>query len=448
MSTAARFVGRAGELAALVELLTAATAGHAAFGLVGGPAGIGKTRLLAELTRVARGRGWAVVGATAPAVDGAPAFWPWRQLIRTWAAEPTGPQLAGALAAHGSHLTRMLPELQAAPAPHLPARTAEERFAAFERFAAMLADAAGPGPGTLLLIDDLHRVDAASLALFASVVALVPEGRLVLVGAHRIHELATRPGGAELRTAVARHAHGTTMTLGGLSSGEVDTALHAMLHRRPDPATVAAVHARTRGNPLFVHELGRLLDAGEAADTHLPGGLPGVLPDVVRDVIGQHLDVLSPAVRQTLRVAAVLGPTIDPDTVAEVVGAPVASVVAQLDEAVAGGVVTTGAEGRFTFVHDLFPETLVLEPATSSRARTHLRAAAVLEARTPPPLGEIAQHRLAALPLGDRDAAAAAAHAAGHDALAHLAFEDASRLFECALTAAPDDLPVARRARS
>lgn len=407
-----RFVGRAGELAALNGLVTAASAGEPAFGLVSGPAGIGKTRLLAAFAQEAAGRGWTVVRVTAPQLDGAPAFWPWRELLRTW----PGPDLAEALATHGSYLTRIL----ASGTAHGPV-DGEERFVAFTRFAELLGAAAGVG--TVLVLDDLHRCDPASLALFAAVVEQTRTGRLVLVGARRAHETDTA-----VRAAVARHPRSAVVELGGLSGGEVAVALHGLLQRRPAPDVVAAIHARTRGNPLFVRELGRLLDRA-----------PAELPAAVRDAVEQHLDLLPAPARRTLLTAAVLG-SADPDRLSAVTGR--SDVLDHLDAAVRIGIMT--ADGGFAFAHDLFPETLLEQVQPPERAQLHLAAAEALSAAGAASI-EIARHRLAALPSGNRELASAVAQAAGEEALAHLAFESASTLFEQALAAAPADLPVARR---
>ena len=400
-----RLVGRAGELTALSGLLAVASAGEPAFGLVSGPAGIGKTRLLAAFAQEAGSRGWTVVKVTAPQLDGAPAFWPWRELLRAW----PGADLADALATHGPSVTRILGSAPASTGPV----DGEERFVAFTRFAELLGDAAGAG--TVLVLDDLHRCDPASLSLFAAVVEQARSGRLVLVGAYRAHELDT-----PLRTVVARHPRSAVVELGGLSGGEVASALHALLQRRPDPDVVAAIHARTRGNPLFVQELGRLLDRE-----------PAELPAAVRDAVEQHLDLLPSPARRTLVTAAVLG-SIDLLTGPDV--------FAHLDAAVRLGIMK--ADGGYAFAHDLFPETLLQQLPPTERAQLHLDAADALAGAAPV---EIARHRLAALPRGDRDLASAAAQAAGQEAFAHLAFESATTLFEQALAAAPADLPVERR---
>ncbi|HEX4357050.1 MAG TPA: BREX system ATP-binding domain-containing protein [Pseudonocardia sp.] len=463
MGTRTRFIGRAAELAAFDGALASARSGHAAFVLVGGEPGMGKTRLLEEFERVARSRGWAVANVRVSAIEGAPAFWPWRQVVRQWLDAEDSPRLRAAITEHGAQLSRIVPELGGTDRPVRVG--AEERFTAFSRFGRLLADAAGSGSGPaagsgggqgagmVLLLDDVHWADSDSLALLASVVDQVRDSRLLVVGAFRPRELAEHPSGAELRTLVGRHPSGTSLTLGGFTSAEVEVDLHALLGHRQPPSVVASVAARTRGNPLFIREISRLLEAGLPLDSHLP--------DLIREVIGQHLDGLPPSCRTALAVAAVAGPDIDPRLLTAVTRtavtrtavtrtessteAGITETLALLDTAARAGVVVAQADGRFAFVHDLFRETLLHELSITERAGAHLRVATALESTATPRLAEIARHRLAALPLGDAGAASASAHAAGRDAVAHFAFANANDLFERALATAPDELAPARR---
>jgi predicted ATPase len=196
-------------------------------------------------------------------------------------------------------VARIVPELGATGAA-VPVG-AEERFAAFSRIGALLGEAAGQG--TVLVLNDPHWADADSLSLLASVVDQVRDSRLLVIGAFRPREVAEHPSGAELRRLVGRHPHGASITLGGFTSAEVGVSPHALLGQRQQPSVVAEVAARTRGNPLFVREVSRLLEAGLVPDAHLP--------EVIREVIGQHLDGLPPECRRELAVAAVAGPDID-----------------------------------------------------------------------------------------------------------------------------------------
>lgn len=377
-----RFVGRVTEFAGLVALLDVAGRGSTAFALVSGEAGMGKSRLLAEFGRFAEGRGWTVRRGRASDEDGAPSFWLWHQVLESL-------------------------DFGGAPA------SAEQRFAMFEQIGRSLARESSP---VLILLDDLHWADAGSLSLLEHLVQGQFDGRLLVVGAFRPAEFAARD--TRLRALVGRHENGAELRLTGLSTAEVGALL---LENRPD---AEAVRARTHGNPLFVLEIARL-------------GQLESLPDVIRDAIQQHLALLDPACLATLRVAAVMGSSVDVDALAEITGQDVPTVLTYVDKATAAGVLSS-----LEFQHDLFRETLRLDLSTSDRSAIHLRIADHLPASR---VAEIARHRLAALPLGDAMLATTSAHTAGRAALANLAFEDAADLLDRALAVAPDDLPSTTR---
>ena len=432
VSTAARFVGRAGELAALVELLTAATAGHAAFGLVGGPAGIGKTRLLAELTRVARGRGgrsWAPPRprSTARRRSGRGDSSSGR------AAEPTGPRLA----ARSPRTERSgRGSLRSSAARRSPARARRrERFAAFSD--SRRCSPRPPAPARMLVFDDLHWADAASLSLFATVVALVPDGRLVVVGAYRTHELATparRRRAAHLgRPPPARHDDQPGRPL--QRRGRHRAARNA--GPATGAATVVAAVARTRGNQSssarWPVDRGRRLYHLPPASPCPPRRHPGgdrAAPR--RPVPSGRRCCRSPRPAAGHRSRYRRGARRSAG----------ASDVAQLDRPPPAGSSPRGpgAGSPSSTTCSARPSPGALDQLAGA---THLRAAAPGSAHTVPPRRD--RPTPARRPaVGDPAAAVAAAQAAAQDALAHLAFEDASRLFERALTPRPRTCPRTR----
>ena len=121
--------------------------------------------------------------------------------------------------------------------------------------------------------------------------------------------------------------------LTGLSQDEVAEQLAAVTGGAVAPEVAAAIGRRTHGNPFFVAELGRLLCQDSS---------PGSLPEAVRDTVRVRLHDLTPACREMLCAAAVLGADLDPAAVAAVTGREVAAVLAALDEAAAAGIVVAG----------------------------------------------------------------------------------------------------------
>jgi DNA-binding CsgD family transcriptional regulator len=191
---------------------------------------------------------------------------------------------------------------------------------------------------------------------------------------------------------------------------------------RPGGTPWPAVADRTRGNPFFVGELGRVL-------TTEPGGTR--VPVAVRDVVRRRLARLPDPARTLLDVLAVLGREPDLARAAAVAGTGAGALLDGLAPAVDDGLLEQppGRAG-LRFAHDLVRETLLVELAPAERARIHHRVVDVLQPVVEPDvLPELAHHALAALPLGDPAQASRWAAGAAGLAMVQLAHEEAARLY-------------------
>ncbi|MFC4942976.1 ATP-binding protein [Pseudonocardia sp. GCM10023141] len=430
-----RFVGRATELEEVADQLEDALAARPRIVLVSGEAGIGKTRLVAELCRLAGARAVPAWWGGCSEDAGAPAYWPWRRILRSWLAAAAPGEVAR-MAAVAGELARIAPEL--GPAPAEPAGP-EQRFVLFDAAARFFTEAAAAG-GLVLVIDDAQWADPASLALLAHLGREVRAARLLLVVTYRDVALGDNPLLAEVVSDLARSPGTIGLELAGLDDGAVASALAERIGARPSPQVVAAVARRTRGNPFFVGELGRVLGA-DAATVRVPGA--------VRDVVRRRLARLPDGCRDVLAVAAVLGRELDLAVLTAAAELPVDTVLDLLQPAHDDGVLDRplGRTG-LRFAHDLVRETVLDDLAPGQRARIHQRAADSLRASADDPdvLPELAHHALAALPLGDAAAAVGWARQAAENAMTALAHEDAARLFVRAVDAGRTVLPPVARA--
>jgi hypothetical protein len=166
------FVGRVQELQELRAALGEAAARHGCLLLVTGEPGIGKSRLMEELARQLPEQGWQVLVGRCWEHGGAPAYWPWMQVVR----------------AAGSELSECLPSAPTAADPEAA------RFLLFDALGRFLREVADSGP-VLVVLDDLHAADEPSLLLLRFLAQTVTDEPVVLVGAYRdaeprIHELA------------------------------------------------------------------------------------------------------------------------------------------------------------------------------------------------------------------------------------------------------------------
>jgi DNA-binding SARP family transcriptional activator/tetratricopeptide (TPR) repeat protein len=414
-STGTQFVGRRRELAQLAQWHDRAAAGEPVVGLVEGVAGIGKTRLLDEFSRRAT---LPVVRGQGVAEEGAPPYWPWRQVFRQWLAG-VGPTVSARVIGEADTIGRIAPELRTPADSELPV-TAEDRFALFDDVAAVVTRMAADG--LVIMLDDLHWADPAALLLFGHLARRLAHVPVLLVAAFRPRELSGSSIGGEM---LAQLTDVGRLELGGLSAAEATEQLRLELGRPCDPAEADTVARRTGGNPLLVREIGRLC-------RHDPTARVTDVPTGAREAVRQLLSVLSPSSRAMLDVASVLSADIDPVALAAVSGATVEEALAALDEAVTASIVVHADGIGFRFGHDLLRDSLMLDVPPADRRRIHLRAAEHGEHGDP---AHVARHRLAALPLGDPEAATRAASRAAGQAMSQLAYEDAVRWCDRGLAA-------------
>ena len=440
-AAADELVGRDDQLAALEGVLGGARGGYGRVVLVAGEPGIGKTRLAEEAARRAAAAGMQVAWGRCHEGDGAPALWPWVQVVRQLAAGLAPGQLAAMLGPSAAWLGQLLPELDGPAPPPEPRPVADlgaARFQFNQAVAGLLRRLAGDRP-LLVVVDDLHWADVPSLSLLAFLAGELTDARLVVVGTYRdVEALPGRPL-AEALGALAREPVVERIPLGGLDRAGVAALIGRTIGGRPAEPLVQAVADRCGGNPFFITELLRLLqserglaagDAAAAARRDIPVG--------VRDVLRARLARLPAQTGTFLMVAAVAGRRFDLDLVEAVTGLEDEPALDAAEAAVLAGLLLEDdrAAGRYRFAHALVRETIYQDISRARRARLHARVVdALLAVRgaEPEPAAEMAYHCGQAAPV--IGAARALPHLlrAGEQAAAQLAYEAADEQFERAL---------------
>jgi DNA-binding SARP family transcriptional activator/tetratricopeptide (TPR) repeat protein len=428
------FVGRAAVVGRLDDALAAARGGRRTFAFISGEPGIGKTRLAQQLARRAHAGGATVLWGQAfeeTLTPYEPLLVPLRAYVRGCPADV----LAAAVGAHAPELARLVPELRAR-LPHLAQPQVgdprSERSRLFQGLAELMTNASQATP-VLLVLDDMHWADQATLLFLRELGRFPDQAALLVLVAHRD----TEPGNAGVRDLIADLRRETSVDeihLAGLDECESAALIADRVGSRPSSSVVQTLHGETDGNPFFLEELVRHF----SRDTRLEEGLvlaADRLPDVVKDVTSQRIARLDPAARRALTAAAVVGRDFSIDVVAEAVGVSPDILVVQLEGAVAAGLVVDVVAGRYGFTHVLTHDVVYEGVAPTRRSQLHRAVGDALVRLTgggdDEHLGELAHHFALA---GDGRAAGYAVRA-GDRAMAMLAYEEAARHYSSALEA-------------
>jgi DNA-binding CsgD family transcriptional regulator len=427
-------VGRAAELARLREL--AATHGEPAVVLVTGEAGIGKTRLVAELVAGLDPHVPVLAGQGSQGAPGRPfqllleAVEP---VVEPWQAIPE--PLAGRAEPLRLLLGPVAPRLAASPDRDYGQEELLRAAVALVR--ELVGGLAPPADGrqrrALLVFEDLQWADAQSVALFGRL-AVAADLPLLLVGTFRPEGVARRHPVVDLLAELDRQRSVTTIALERLDRTGVAELL-AAVYRHPVPFRAAeALHQRTGGNPFFLEEL--VVTAGRAD----PGRLAELpLPWNLTEAVLRRLDDLTPDQRRVVDAAAILGRRIAFDLLAAVTGSGEEELIAVLRHLVAENVVVEEEPDVFAFRHALTREAIASRLLGRERRRLHEKALAALQEAGGGDHAAIAWHARGA---GRYDEMVEAARQGAWSYLQRGATAEALRLAEQGLSEAERDLDL------
>ena len=378
-----RLVGRRDELALLTSALDSAAGGAGAFVVVSGEPGIGKSRLMDELQRGAVARDMPVALAVGHDGEGAPPFWPWVQVVRALTSQYEPELLRAALARRAAAIAPVVAEvLDVVSEPaRLPRPDGEApRALFFDAVVGLICQLADRRP-LLIVLEDLHWADAASLELAQLLASQIRGSPVLVVVTHSDVELGAQHPLLNLLSMVAGHQGARFLTLAGLSPSEVEEFLGNVMGSRPPAALVATVHERTEGNPFFVAELSRLLAGEEVAAVAVDA-----VPHRVRAVIRRRLGRLDQATNKALVLASVIGREFDfrllADVTATTAGLDEPTLLAAIESAVVAGLLAEvpSVVGRYRFSHSIVRHTIYEGIGSIRRARAHAQIGEALDA--------------------------------------------------------------------
>jgi DNA-binding CsgD family transcriptional regulator len=376
--TTGRFVGRTQELARLRQLLARAGDGEPLVALLGGEAGVGKTRLVEQLAATARERGVRVLGGGCVPLgeEGLP-FAPVIEALRGLADQLDPAELAAVAGPARQELGRLLPGLAwggdaaagaAGGGPAVASRAGQGRL--FERLLGVVQRLAAAAP-LLWIMEDLHWADRSTRDLLAYLATYLRSGRVLVVGSFRSDELDPLHPLRRLLAELARNRRVGRLELPRFTRAEVAEQLAGLLGADPPGRLVDDIYARSEGNPFFAEEL---LLAGD-------GRGPGTLPPSLREVLLTRVVRLRARTQQLLRVAAAAGPGVTQPLLAAVAGMSDQQLLDGLREAVDQQLLLPEPGGAgYIFRHALVAEAVYAELLAGERVRLHSALASALDA--------------------------------------------------------------------
>ena len=413
-----KLVGRDMEFGRLTRVLDQAAAEEPMVALVSGDAGMGKTRLVAELATVAAARGFMVLSGRCAELGDSVPYLPLADALHS--AATATPALADAIAARPV-LGLLLPDRGATqmPGSEAPGMAQQQLFGAV---LGMLAELAGKTP-VLLVLEDMHWADRSTRDLLTFLSRVLHRERVAVIATYRTDDLHR---GHPLRAVAAellRLPSVSAVEVGPLRDEAMAEHLAALAQYPLEAAALEAIIRRAEGNTYYAEEL----LAASACGSDLPAGLA--------ELLLARLQRLSLAGQQVVHAAAVAGRRVEDDLVRQACGLEEPEYEQAVREAVANQLLVPDGEEGYAFRHALLREAAYADLLPGERTRLHARLAELLSdevrlSSVPGTAAELAHHSLAS---HDIPGAFSASVRAGQEADRLAAPAEAHRHFDQAL---------------
>ncbi len=383
-------VGRERELDEARALIAGLAHGRGGMLLIGGEPGVGKTRLSQTILDEARARGALCLVGRCYEMEGMPPFTPYAELLDTVSRLVPARTFRETLGDAAPDIARILPSLRQTfpdipePLDLPPDRQRQHLYTKYREFTERSARIAP----IVVLFDDLHWADEASLGLIENSAAYLAGLPIIALGTYRDVDLDVNRGFARLLETLTRQRLAQRISLKRLPIERVSDLLGALGGASPPAELVRVIYEETDGNPFFVEEVfahlkeeGWLFDANGKWRTDLRVQDLDV-PEGVRLVIGRRLERLSETCRAVLTSAAVIGPRFNLRVLEEVGDAKDEDLLDALDAAVQAHLISEQRGSRdvsYAFSHELIRQTLIAGLSLPRRQRRHLKIAGAME---------------------------------------------------------------------
>jgi len=381
-----RIIGREAELDTLGQALQAAKRAEGHCLLVAGEAGVGKSRLLGELRRVAVGERFAVLQGHCYEQDASFPYSLWINALRDRLAWSEASEIEALLGPLAAELVKLLPELTlilpgVRPTPALDPESEKRRL--FEALARFTAHLAGANP-LLLILEDLHWSDEASLDVLRAFMHRVANRPILLIATYRSDEQPAQL--ARFLAQVNRERVAEQLVLAPLTRAQAAemTQLLLKLERRPGDELLDRVMRLTEGNPFFVEEvLKTLSETGETPGSlgtwtrQFASDLPVSL--AVNDAVQRRMYGLPTETCQVLRLAAALGQRVSFELLRQISAQDEPDMLRAIKELLAAQLLVEESADQFAFRHELTRDAVYRDTLLRERQGLHKQIAETLE---------------------------------------------------------------------
>ena len=443
------FVDREQERLDIRMVLDRAATGNGSLVFLTGAPGIGASRLASEVAGEAAAKGWLVLGGRCLEKDGEP-YGPFRDVLAAAVASAPAKVLQEAAGHHGPLLASLAPALRQkvrgmpALAPTGADKVREQLFKATHAF---LAGVQGARP-LLIVIDDLHWADEATVMLLRDLAERVNGSRMVMLGTYWDSELDSSRPFATALSRLLRRRRAQRIALGRISDHGVERIVAGMSETPLTAVQLLGIQAATEGNPLFVEhsflymsESESMLEGGHAQSSYTEEDLE--LAQSVRGLIGRRIQRLSEPAQRMLVAAAVIGRDFDVsllEAFGELSGHELRDA---LDEATRGHFLVASGKDSYRFAHDLVRQRVLAALPLPRLQAYHLAVADTLERvyrkAAEEHAREIGYHLYQAGTAADPLRTAVFLGQAAANALTVGAFEEVLRLVDSTLQLMPAD---------
>jgi tetratricopeptide (TPR) repeat protein len=443
------FVGREAERSAIRAALDRALGGQGSLVMLGGGAGVGKSRLAMEMAEYGSRAGFRCLVGHCYERDEPFPYLPFVEIIESALAQaPSLEEFRRRLGDSAPELAQIVPSLRRVypdiPQP-LDLPPAQRRRYLFQSLSEGMARSSRTRP-FLYIVEDLHWADESTLGLLIHLANRIAQLPIVIIGTYR-DGFATH-NSALTRTLEELIRMGSRpLKLNGLSKESIAEMLRCLSKAKPPESLVSLIFEESQGYPFFVEEVyrhlveeGKVFDAAGQFRTDIEIDEIDV-PENVRLIIGRRLERFDENEKRVLAAAAMIGRNFSFRLLNEVSQIDVDELFAVIEKAQQMGIIVASSEGPekpFTFAHELMRQTLLAGLSAPRKQQMHVGVADAIERIYPrfvsERAGEITDHLLKAGSFADSRKLVRYLILAGKSALEGAAYEEARRSFRSALS--------------